>query len=141
MAHIQEHVLPLHDLTLASSVIKHTSSFCSTHFKAENVKTGTSYPKNRDQNLETLVYVEVPASGGSSMSRLPGSALFTIISNGKSKLSTGVGYDVASVASGQTHSSSEEEKVNDKLNKIMIPVAFILLLLIALVAWILHRGQ
>ena len=95
------------------------------------------YPMKTNSDLQVLVFVEIPGSS----SKVSGDALLTIIRNGKSKLSVGIGYGIGSIVSGETLSRSEEKKINNKLNRIMIPLAFSFLLEIALICWILHRRR
>ena len=111
-------------------------------FESKNVKTVASYPKNKNGNLEILVYVEKPTNDNTSSEMLPGKTLLTIIQNNSSKLSSAVGYNLMNVVSGGTLSETDDKETNKtELNKIMIPVAFLLLVFIALVCWILHRGK
>ena len=97
-----------------------------------------NYPKNKDADLETLIYVEI---SNSSADKIPGAILQIIITNGNSRIKAVVGYSLDSIKSGQTLFDSDEAGVNNELNKIMIPVAFFLLFAIAFICWILHRGK
>ncbi|XP_028406090.1 uncharacterized protein LOC114528620 [Dendronephthya gigantea] len=114
-----------------------SSSSTSTRFKPENVKMVSGYPKNTHNDLKMLVFVELPGSSG----RISGDALLTIVRNGKANLSSEIGYEIGSVVSGESLSGSEEKEINHKWNKIMIPLAFLILLAIALICWILHRRR
>ena len=96
-----------------------------------------NYPKNKDIDLETLIYVEV--SNGSTA--IPGAILHIIIRNGNSSINAVVGYSLDSIMLGQTLFDSDEPEVNNELNKIMIPVAFFLLFAVAFICWILHRAK
>lgn len=116
-------------------------SFSSVQFKAENVKTAANYPQDNDGNLKTLLYIEIPTAVNSTTSRIPGEILLTIITSGNRTLSSEVGQSLGRVMSGQTLLRSEERGVDNELNRIMIPFAFVLLLVIALVCWVLHRAK
>jgi hypothetical protein len=98
-----------------------------------------NYPKNKGTDLETLIYVEIPNS--STSSKIPGGTLKTIATNGNLKINSEVGYNLVSIISAQTLAHSDEQGVNNDLNKVMIPVAFALLFAIALICWLLHRGR
>ena len=100
-----------------------------------------NYPKNKDANLETLIHVEIPTTNGAAPEKIPGGTLLTIITNEKSRLSSEIGHGIGPIMSGQTLSGSAGKELNNELNKVMIPIAFLLLLVIALICWILHRGK
>jgi hypothetical protein len=101
----------------------------------------TNYPRNKDTNLETLIYVEIPTNDSSTPDKIPGATLLAIITDGKSRIRSHIGHDLGSVKSGQTLSGSDEKEMDNELNNIMIPIAFFLLLAIALICWLLHRAR
>lgn len=105
------------------------------------MKTVNSYPKDINSNLQTLIYVEIPTNAGSTPDKVPSQTLVTIITNEKSKLDSEIGHDFEDIVLGETLSGSSKKEVDNKLNTIMIPVAFLLLLLLALLCWILHRAK
>ena len=115
------------------------SNGASSHFKAEDVRTVSDYPKNKDTDLETLIYVEI--SNSSTADKIPGAILQIIITNGISRIEAVIGYSLDSIMSGLALFDSDEAGVNNELNKIMIPVAFFLLFAIAFICWVLHRGK
>ena len=116
-------------------------SIFSIIFLSTNVKFIDNYPAYGDNNdLRILLFIETPAKNGENPTRISGSALVTIVTNGKDQLSSDVGVNTITVAPGSTLNTEEKRAIDARMNKIMIPISFILLLIIALVAWLLHRS-
>ena len=99
----------------------------------------SGYPKQVHDDLQINFYIELPSGTDIrkySTTVLPKSAVTTILQTKENVISSTVGAELI-----KEPSSTSKPKVDHKINYIMIPVSFGLLLFVVVLAFCLHLCQ
>ena len=98
-------------------------------------------PKQEDNDVLVHLFVALPDGSDirkDSHSVVPGTALKQILQDYKNSVSSAVGVEIKSI---KLNSESDEGKSDNKLNYIMIPISFSVLVVLCLVACCLHCAR
>ena len=98
-------------------------------------------PKQEDNDVLVQFFVALPDGSDiqkDSHSVVPGAVVKQILQDYKGSISSAVGVEIKSI---KLNSESDEGKSDNKLNYIMIPISFSVLVVLCLVACCLHCAR